>query len=183
MNNETGNEKKTLLVLVPHRDARLKALKYKDTLNLTDGYHFPCVAPLASITKPLTNEELKKTAKLLRKVLGTEMIKASETASVKFYISEEKTILTGFNLKIKIPHEAFDDIYKNILNIFSPAVIGTFLTEQFLKNYKQNDNLPEISFRAAALANMHWLPVKIKGEMAYKWKIGKLFWLPKKAPL
>ncbi|MCL2208887.1 MAG: hypothetical protein FWB89_01860 [Treponema sp.] len=197
MNNETGNEKKTLLVLVPHRDARLQAQEHRDTLlktGISGVYPFPCIAPLASISKPLTENELKNAAFFLRNVFGTEMINVKELSSAEFPQAEEKMTLFGLRLELKFPSDGFMNITKKMLNLLSPIVIGSFLTSFSYKNskenYKQDDNEfmfknstpapPKISFRAAALANMYWQPIVTENETAYKWKIGKLCWLPKK---
>jgi hypothetical protein len=63
---------------------------------------------------------------------------------------------------------------------FSPTILGTCLLsgEDFSKIPKP----PQISFRASAVANMYFRPLSIAeaGCEGYEWKIGKLFWLPKK---
>jgi hypothetical protein len=181
MKTENKRHKQTFLVLVPHRDVRGELRKYGDLLvktGLTDAYSFPYIAPLASLSQALNAEELKQIAHSLRKNIGSGKISAEENAVTAFPGCEKNLNLTGPRLNIVIPHNVFESGIKKITDIFSPFVIGCFLTKD---NKKLSLEIPreKIAFRAAAIANMYWRPLKVNGEICYEWKIGKLCWLPR----
>jgi len=175
--------KQTFLVLVPHRDIRGELRKYSDLLiktGLTDVYSFPYIAPLASLSRALNAEELKQIAHSLRKNIGSDKILVEGDDVTAFPCRENSLFLFGPRLNIVIPRNLLESGIKKVNTIFSPLVIGCFLT----KDNKKPASLSEIPhkksvFRAAAVANMYWLPLQVDGEICYKWKIGKLCWLPR----
>jgi len=181
--------KSKFLVLVPHGEVRSVLRKYNDFMiqaGTAGGYGFPLAAPIAEISRDFSADELKLFAHVLRKELGKEKITADETAIVPIPIigdNYEKfdNALFGSRLNLNISDKIFGDGIQKVKNIFSPIVIGTFLipakTCESVCAFEQIQP-PRLSFRAAAVANMYWQPVKIKGEIGYKWKIGKLVWLP-----
>jgi hypothetical protein len=183
METENKRRKQTFLVLVPHRDVRGELRKYSDLLvkaGLKDAYSFPYIAPLASLSQALNEGELKQIAHSLRKNIGSDKISAEENAVTAFPGYEKDLNLTGPRLNIVIPHSVFEGGIKKIKAFFSPLVIGCFLTN----DNKKLGSLLEIpreksEFRAAAIANMYWLPLQVNGEIFYKWKIDKLCWLPR----
>jgi len=182
---ETENRRgQTFLVLVPHRDARGELRKNCDSMikaGLTDVYSFPYIAPLASLSRALNSEELRQIAHSLRKNLGSGKIQAEEwDAAAVFPRCEKNLALIGPKLNIYIPQNVFSQAEKKINALLSPPVIGCFL----IKDDKELSSLLEIpreklEFRAAAIANMLWRPLQANGEIYYKWKIGKLYWLPR----
>jgi len=191
------------LVLVPHRDVRVTLQKYSENLiknGLKGVYKFPLIAPLAELSQSLTDEELKNTACLLRENIGVNIIYTKETNMVPFSENPGTSVtegeawslrplaLFGPRLELEIPPDLFCDNLK-IKRLFSPLTIGTFLIPDSGKdnqhliamNQKFDEPLQEkLKFRAAAIANMYWRSMQIDGEISYKWKIGKLCWLPKK---
>jgi hypothetical protein len=196
------NKPAVFLVLVPHRDTRSELQKYGESSDLTDVYSFPCVTPLAALFHPLGMEELKNYAKKLRKSLGTEKIQIFENSAAVFPAANESLTLIGPKITINTDfllhkNEDAKEIYasasahsSSIKNIFDTLVIGTWLAHGSLEQQTQlcsklNSNLPsgKLSFRAAAIANMYWRSVIKNNEIAYKWKIEKLCWLPKETRL
>jgi len=197
-------KKNTFLVLVPHRDIRLKLKKYSDNLikqGLLNVYNFPLIAPLAHLSDDLTADELKQSSQLLRSaisVMEDDKINITETANIPFPVSlkEKSTVLYGYRIDLILKTEDLTCFSDKIISLFSPLVIGAFLKhEPNLKgesspldeNFLLQDKLStffreeaQLFFRAAAIANMHWNPFLLNGELCYKWKIGKLSWLPRK---
>jgi len=182
--------KNIFLALVPHRDVRLEVQKYSSAL-ITSGlkgvYYFPQTAPIASLSHPLSAEELKAIARSLRYALGINKINSGDTAFTSFpKANSEKVmyVLYGPRLNFDIPSDVFDIIRSKIISFFSPIVIGTFLIPDSNISCFENhiiSSTPKISFRAAAAANMYWQPFKADNDTGFKWKIGKLSWLPRLA--
>jgi len=168
------------LVLVPHQDVRGQLRKYNDKLikeGLTGVYDFPCVAPLAELSKAYNMDELKHFARSLRKKIGKDKISAEKMSSAVFPACTNMKLF-GHNLEIENPPHIFEDKTKKIKSLFSPLIIGNFLIpEQKIESFVNPQ--PQLSFRAMAVANMYWRSFKTDGETGYKWKIGKLCWLPK----
>ena len=189
-----GKSKDIFLVLAPHRDARLLVKKYFETLTaagLTGVYTFPWVAPLALLSRPLCDEELKNCAHSLRELIGREKFYAAKTSGLKFPSGTKNMILFGPCLDLCITDNNLGKISKKIKSLFSPLVIGTHLlpvggsdlsgSEENIKP-QFNSSIPpceKLEFRAAAVANMFWQPLPTGKQNGFKWKIGKLFWLPR----
>ncbi|MCL2804674.1 MAG: hypothetical protein FWD26_01890 [Treponema sp.] len=162
------------LVLVPHRDTRVELQKYSEMLlksGLKNVYKFPQAAPLAALSKPLTSNELKNIARSLREAalirgISGEMFHTKELSTVTF---PDKPLF-GPRLDLGTRELSINFKTEKIISLFSPAIIGLFLNCSGVSAEPH-----KLSFRAAAVANMYWKPVK----SGYKWKIGKLHWLPK----
>jgi len=172
------------LVLAPHRDIRSELQKNCDSAiktGLEETYAFPRVTPLASLSQALEDGELKQIARSLRNKIGKNKIFAQEDAVVPFPCDEKNLVLSGPRLYIDIPRDFFKNISKKINCFFPSFVIGCFLkTENNTKlNVSCETPQKKLGFRAAAVANMYWRALQIDGEICYKWKIGKLFWLPR----
>jgi len=176
------------LVLVPHQDVRIKLRKYCDSLiktGLKGLYNFPFVVPLVSLTEKLNKDELKKTAIHLRKITEEKKINTVNISNIQFPAGTENMELLGPRLDLNIENLLTNGIQK-LKNNFSPLIIGSFLIpgpSQFLSDSVSKDleKIPfeHLSFRAAAVANMHWQPVQKNGETIFIWKIGNLCWLPR----
>jgi len=183
MKTKIKRHKQTFLVLVPHRDVRGELRKFGNLIikaGLTDVYSFPYIAPLASLSGALNTEELKQIAHSLRDNIGSSKISAEGDSVTVFPGYEKNLSLTGPRLNIVFPQNVFDGGIKKITTIFSPLVIGCFLTKDNKKLISLQE-LPreKLAFRATAIANMYWRSLQINGEIYYKWKIGKLCWLPR----
>jgi hypothetical protein len=172
---------KNFLVLVPHRDIRLFLRKNSsDLLKIDDICLFLHVAPLAVLCAPLTKDELKLYAHKIRKTIMENKMIAKETAVVPFPVNEEKTFLYGPRLEPLINQDLLiktENVNKKLTYFFSTQVIGCCLMNDGEKAIRAP---LELSFRAAAVANMYWKPIKQEGAFGCKWKIGELVWLPKK---
>ena len=173
------------LVLVPHRDTRLVLRNYSKTLlkaGFTGAYYFPWAAPLAPLSRPLNPQELKKIAQEIRKSAIAGKFNAGEMYTMPFPPEEKNCFLSGPRLDLSFP----PDFSKNkISHFYTTTVIGACLLQDG-KNADALPRPPKLSFSAAAVANMVWQPVRLSSEdtksdaFGYKWRIGKLFWLPKK---
>jgi len=181
-----------LLVLVPHRDARLLLRTWSASLfkaGFPGAYSFPWVAPLAALSRPLSAEELKHCALVLRKQsLGVNggKISAGDISSLSFPGNTfgdgfgENVVLSGPGIDLALcPSVLSATVTAKIASFFSPVLIGACLGNSAVPGEGAFPPPPEISFRAAALANMIYRPLHEYGDFSFEWKIGKLHWLPK----
>jgi len=166
------------LVLVPHRDVRLVLRKYSDELfkaGCAGAYHFPWVAPLAELREPLDSGELKTCAGAVRDAAGREKICAAQGANISLP-GVKNLRLFGLQLGFVLPQNALG---KKASGLFSPAVIGIGLLTA--GEEMRVPAPPQVSFRAAAVANMFWQPLKTtnsEGAAGFEWEIGPLYWVP-----
>jgi hypothetical protein len=183
-----------MLVLVPHRDFRLPLRAWSASLfsaGLPGAWSFPWVSPLALLRRPASGEELKSLAKALRQEVqrSGRAFLCGPPASVPFpsglFGAEpafaEPAFLYGPALNIDLSAGIFEPAGKAVICPFTLPVIGAALHYGSLPAALPSP--PEISFRAAALANMHYspLPGSVKREChSFEWSIGTLHWLPKK---
>ncbi|MCL2266274.1 MAG: hypothetical protein FWC17_00745 [Treponema sp.] len=191
---ETKKNKLIYIALIPHRDFRIALRKYADSLvkaGLKNVYQFPFAAPLAQLSCAMTSDELKKTAKSLKLSLGSKKFQIQKTAVTEFKGCNENMNLFGLHLQLDEPNSLCID-NKKIISVLNPPVIGTFLLpadtqkqfiyDDFFKSNNENISILRLGFRAAAAANMFWQPAEKNKEIFYKWKIDKLYWLPKNKP-
>jgi hypothetical protein len=172
------------LVLVPHRDTRLVLRNYSAALikaGFTGAYSVPWVAPLALLSRPLNPQDLKNIAHAIRKSAINGKFNTEGEKTIPFPLGETDWFLYGPRLDLSLPPDIF---INEISHFYTKTVIGACL----LQDGKNTDALPrppKLAFSAAAVANMVWRPVSIPAEdtksdaFGYKWRIGKLFWLPK----
>ena len=179
----------TFLVLVPHRDVRVPLRAWSASLfaaGLPGAWSFPWVTPLALMRRPLSPHELKGLAHALRKhvnLCGGTFIAGPPAPAA---ISAETSVF-GPVLQIDLPDSLFEPVIDAVLNRISPLVIGAALIpiphSSFLIPHFPPP--PEISFRAAALANMSFRPLPQGADAggtacySFEWKIGALHWLPR----
>ena len=172
-------------MLAPHRDIRSLLRKNCDEIikaGLTGVYSFPQVAPIAELSEELNSDELKYAARSLREITRGEKTRIGEKAAIAFPEDDKNMNLLGLQLDLIFPDSVFGDGIQKIKKTFSPLLIGSWLmpktNEQLLRaSASPRENL---SFRAAAIANMYWQPFQIGDDIGFKWKIGKLAWLPNK---
>jgi hypothetical protein len=184
INMETAKTKQ-FLVLVPHRDTRLVLKNYSKTLlkkGFSGAYCFPWAAPLALLSRPLNPQDLKNIAHAIRKSAIKGKFNAEEAKTIPFPLGEKDGFLYGPSLDLSLPP---DFSINGISHFYTKIVIGACLLQDD-KNTGALPCPPKLAFSAAAVANMVWQPVSISAEdteqtaLGYKWKTGKLFWLPKK---
>ena len=186
----TKKNKKVFLVLVPHRDVRSLLQKNSEEMikaGLTGVYRFPHVAPLAELSKELSSDELKHTAQSLRDITKGEKMRIGETAAIAFPSNNMNMKLHGSRLDLIFPDSIFGDGIQKIKKTFSLLLIGSWLVPKTNERLLRTAPPPEtalqdahsnLSFRAAAIANMYWQPFQTEDDIGFKWKIGKLAWLP-----
>jgi hypothetical protein len=183
-----------LLALVPHRDARLPLRSWSASLfaaGLPGAWSFPHVTPLASLGRPLSDEELKLLARALREhvnLCGGKFI-AGPPAPAALPENSGKTVsVFGPSLQPDLPDNFFMPAEEAIVEHISPLVLGSALVggmgsrEWGVGSGEIWPTSLKISFRAAALANMSFRPLLSGDEWdgySAEWEIGKLFWLPK----
>jgi len=168
--------KNIFLALVPHRDTRLVLRKYSADLfkaGFAGAYHFPWVAPLASLSRALDDAELKHCARALREAVGGK-IYAEKAAFCAF----KEDVLFGPRIDISGLSDILKEAAEKVTEIFPQPVIGSCLLPLSDTENAVLPAPPQLSFRAAAAANMYWKRSDEDGAFCVKWKIGKLCWLP-----
>ena len=198
MNNDKNADKRfcfKFLVLVPHRDVRSLLRKHGELLikeGITGVYQFPWAAPIAELSEDFTADELKHTAQSLRNLTSGEKFTVTEADTAAFPPYKDKMLLSGQKLDLNLPESVFAKGIPKIKKLITPLLIGSWLlpesneqhplSPEYLRKELSIPPAPpeKLSFRAAAVANMHWKPFKTEDETGYRWKIGKLIWLPKK---
>lgn len=176
------------LVLVPHRDTRQILKKYSEDLlkaGLKRVYQFPLAVPLAELERPLTQDELKRYARSIRETLGSDKFTAMKAGADSFIIDNNELKLFGHYLGMGNGEWGVDTSNNKSIP-YSP--LPTPILGVFLHDNEKLLNLPlppQLSFRASAVANMYIKPLYSKnGDFTgFKWKIGKLYWLPKETRL
>ncbi|GHV94332.1 hypothetical protein AGMMS50293_06520 [Spirochaetia bacterium] len=196
----------TLLVLVPHRDARLLLRRWSGTLfsaGCPGAWSFPWAAPLALLSRPLSVGELKHCAHILREESLTAgkngKIKTGPAAFAAFpqgSLPGEDAAIFGPVLNLEIPDSSFTaNAAAKIIHRFSLPTLGAALVRYSgdasaaaARNAAVGGAdfppAPQLSFRAAALANMSYRPLfSIEGAMpdsaySFEWRISELHWLP-----
>jgi hypothetical protein len=175
-----NTEKLRFLALVPHRDTRLALRKYSNSLfnaGFFGAYSFPWIIPLAELSSTLNGEELKHFARSIREAnlqmnKGRFIMKEGFTASLSGF-----HLIYGPSLDISIPGNAFtESAAKKISSLCHPQIVGACV---LLNN--EVDTIPQppqLFFTAAAAANVIFYAKKNCESCTYKWKIGKLHWLP-----
>jgi hypothetical protein len=191
-----------LLVLVPHRDARLPLRAWSGALfaaGLEGAWSFPWVAPLAVIASPFSAAELRTLALALREQLPAAGKITTGPPAIAAFSSDHAVSHAGaavFGPVLNI--ELVDSIVPpgaagKIMRRCSPPVLGAALIRRTadgkagggLGETRQEGPLsaaipapPALSFRAAALANMRcrFQPTSTAGY-SFEWEIGELRWL------
>jgi hypothetical protein len=184
-----------LLVLVPHRDARLPLRAWSASLfaaGYPGAWSFPWLAPLALLKRPLSAEELKRLAHALRRQLNSEggkfIAKQSSLCALPAEFPEGRAAFVyGPTLDAGLGDDFYEPVADAISSRISPLVLGTALVREADKVPSPTDptsSTPQIAFRAAALANMSYIPLQSSGVQSgysFEWKLGPLHWLPKNA--
>ena len=185
-----------LLVLVPHRDARLPLRAWSASLfanGLAGAWSFPWVAPLARLNRPLSTAELKSLAHSLRR-LGTREwgvgsgenrgevsppLSGGDPRNAPVLRSPLTTVWRP-SLHIELSDDFFMPAAKALDCRITPLVLGSALAQGPLPDGLSSP--PQVSFRAAALANMDCRLQPLdggEGGFFFEWEIGPLRWLPK----
>ena len=173
---EKPKKKFQYIILIPHRDALRELEKYRQklfSLGFNGAYSFPLCAPLASISRPFSREELKELAKNIRKLsLESEgNLVCGENAIISY---TEELYFFGPKLNININELQFNtEARSKFLSNFSPPIICTALVKGEPEKIEQ---IPELSFRAACLASLVIRPLA-EAELSFEWKMSPPVWL------
>ena len=182
---------KRFIILIPHRDALKPLDDYRSRLfaaGFCGAYSFPAAAPLAMVSMPFDREELKGLSGNIRKLTnGTEgKIHCSETMLCTF---PGKFSFLGLCLDFPLNESLFPQTARKKILHFpsSPVLCAAIVDSEFLpggtSRYGGNPILneaPELSFRAASLANLAIRPLAGgEADYSFEWKIGPAVWLPK----
>jgi hypothetical protein len=160
------------------------------------AWAFPQVAPLALLSRPLSVNELKDLARALRDLtlaegrdgklrLGpVETLPMGDGLFPGSGLAPGESLPPGFALygpalDITLSGECLSPGAK-IIEVFPRPLLGCAVLRGPEKSAAVP--LPDISFRAAAVANMAYGPLSAgehSGETGYSffWKIGELYWL------
>ena len=182
-----GNpDKSRFIILIPHRDTQRLLDIYRGNL-FAAGYYgarsFPASAPLAAVSGPFSQEELKALGRnmreaLLRNTNGRGMIQCKGSTTTGF---GGKFTFFGPLLSISMEEGLFPGSAQNkILQIMNPPVLCAALVEDPETAISRAPEAPDMSFRAAALANLtiRALPSGAQGY-SWEWETSPLVWLPK----
>ena len=201
---EEKNAPLSLLVLVPHRDVRLPLRAWSASLfaaGFPGARSFPHVAPLAELSRRLSGAELKCLARSLRDFSGVcgDKFFFGPPAGAALPGSNEGYHTAGPALRLELPVNFFEICGDAVIRPFSPVILGSALVRSAgggdTATGENGNRLPEkmplppeVSFRAAALANMDFRPFPHEAGLnpdsgldgySFEWKIGGLHWLPK----
>lgn len=154
------------------------------------AYHFPWIVPLAIVNRPFNEAELKHCAGIIRqeslrisggKINAGELVRTTIPADgTPSDPPLDALSIFGPGLKLVFPANAMmPDTQAKITSLFSPLLIGAGILQPFEAVPENLPPLPQISFRAAAVANMIWRISQPQeaGGFSSKWKIGKPVWL------
>jgi hypothetical protein len=189
------------IISVPHRDSLKPLEEYRSRLfaaGFQGAWSFPMAAPLASVSRPFSVDELKELGRNIRLLTAGNdgKIYCEGNALAKFTTEgteEERRSLTGARghgekkdisffgpiLTLPMKESLFPKTTKaKILDILSPPVLCTTLLA--FGERAPSEKGTAISFRAASLANLAIRPLE-SGAAGYsfEWNIGPLIWLPK----
>jgi hypothetical protein len=187
--------------LVPHRNAVFIVEKFRQQLfaiGLDGAFSFPAAAPLALLSRPLLETELKTAAAELRTLLGERKIILSapygesppgksvpELSFRPLFVpppagSSEGLSFFGPCLDMPLPALPESAVLARWEKpALAPVILGRGGAELVRGLADKLPSPPELSFRAAALANLAVYPAG-NGEAGYSyaWELGRLYWLP-----
>jgi hypothetical protein len=172
-----------LLILAPHRDSR-RLIRLRSAELFRAGFFgawsFPQVVPLAVLSAPFAEDELKALARSLRALNLERGIRTGDMGAAPLPLGPGEWRLAGPSLDLALP-EPFPLGEDKVRRRISPLLFGAALIRNGEK--VPEIDIPPLSFRAAAVANMIYRPLDASGYSFY-WRMGKPAWLPppRKAP-
>jgi hypothetical protein len=179
----TGKNPLTMLVLVPHRDCNPALRDYSERLfgaGIDGAYSFPAVSPLALLSRALEKDQLKALAGELRARLGNVKFQGGAPAVSRCVPSAPPEESSAPEFRLYGPALLLPALpVPGLLCRWEPPVLAAALLAPGDGQIPLSPP-PELSFRAAALANLVLIPLDA-GEPGYswQWETGRLFWLPK----
>jgi len=171
------------IILIPHRDALKPFAAYREKLfaaGLYGAHAFPRAAPLARVSRPLSKEELKGLAAVIR---GLTRENDGKITGGRPSVVHDDSAFSFFGSTLNLP--ADEGIFPRgarltILKSFLPPVLCAALVGPgaILKTPVPEETQP-VSFRAAALANLIVRPLAIgDADYSISWETGPPVWLP-----
>jgi hypothetical protein len=170
--------------LVPHRDCR-KLLRSRSAELFASGFlgawSFPQAAPLALLSAPLTEEELRELAWNLRRRSLEEgrdgMMQSGASAVLPLDPPGGPPLkIYGPALELRVGSGDFGSGEGKILAVL-PPILGCAVLAGCETGAAEIPG--RFTFRAAAAANMRYRPLPGGDrDYSFSWKIGKLRWLP-----
>ena len=167
------------VILIPHRDSLKPFEAYRSRLFATGfpgAYAFPLAAPLASVSRAFSRQELKELGGNIRKAFPQSSA-VGTSALVHCGPFTFLGVPFGFSAAENLfPHSARE---KLIAILSSPVLCATLVDPGDNRSLEAG---PVLSFRAAFLANLAIRPLP-GGDTRYsfEWSIGPPVWLPKYA--
>jgi len=176
------------IILIPHRDALAPFAALRKTLfasGFPGAYSFPLAVPLAAVSRPFSRSQLQELARNIRSLTLKTGGKISNEQVTEN--REWPSLLTLHSSLLSVhcsPLPALDGSFfpesarGKIVSVFSPS--GLCVTAADHGEGLVLPELPPVSFRAAAVANLTIQPLS-GGDARYSfhWRIGTLVWLPK----
>ena len=199
------NETARFIILIPHRDSLIQLVKYRErlfSLGFCGAWSFPLAAPLAMVSRPFSNGELKELARNIRSLTkendgkihsgstaiancsGKTIINDDKEGNV--YMKKEIEHLSFFGplLNLAVEEAIFPETAKSrVLSLFQPLLCVS-LVEQG-KTQNNAGDAPALSFRAASLANLAIRPIRgteplstEQPDYSFEWEMNPPVWLP-----
>ncbi|MDR2313856.1 MAG: hypothetical protein LBE02_04915 [Spirochaetaceae bacterium] len=174
------------LILAPHRDCKPPLQEYRRSLfaaGLAGAHSFPLAAPLALLDRPLSPFELREAAAGLRRTLGRNKIMLAPPKRARICGCPGTGIFRFFGPALDLPSVSFLPVSApEEKPPLAPALLGPE-DEALIRALAEAGTLPappELSFRAAALANLSFFPAGCGEEhYSFTWRIERLYWLPR----
>jgi len=186
-----------LLVLVPHRDARLPLRKWSGSLfaaGLSGAWSFPWVAPIASLSRIPSPGEMKNFATALAGNTEKTDVRfrtgQPDSALLPFAVNGKNAFVFGPSLENAFGGFAIENLLENmpLLQRVAKTVLGSAII--YTDVPERLPQPPQLSFRAAAIAVMHFRPMQFgalgesvlrhnseSGIYSFEWEIGRLYWI------
>jgi hypothetical protein len=144
------------------------------------AYSFPAAVPLALVSQPYENEELKALAHELRQKTLLKDGKISTGPSVEVLCPQAENIFFFGPLLDLPPPETFIGLNNDKLLFTFPKIVlcAAVLGPKDEKVTLENMCVP-FSFRAARIANLAIRPLEIgTAPYSWEWRLGPDCWLP-----
>lgn len=169
------------VALIPHRDALKPLEEYRRGLfaaGFPGAHSFPLAAPLASVSRPFSRDELKELAGNIRglTVGAGGKIQGGETAFARCGPFSFLGVALDFPIEESLFPRAAQE--KIIAALPFPALCAALAGPG--EESRALGHAPPLSFRAAFAANLALRPLPCGGRgYSFEWIIGPPAWLPK----
>jgi len=186
------------LVLIPHRDSLVCMEDFRQklfTAGFRGAYSFPAAAPLATLSRSLTRDELREIGRRIRTAVNGGMIcsGAMDELNLKIQGVDFFDDVSFFGPALDLPplRQIVGIGNEQVIEVLPSAVLcagilragdlgGGGLGEVDLKKIAE---FPTINFRAAMITNLTVRPLAggSAASYSYEWRLGPECWLPRAA--